>query len=127
MDMQSQDAAPITKADLNNGLHSLGQDLRSEMAGLGQDLRSEMAEFRNELKSEIASVRRELIIEIIKTNGRIDRLEQSLKDQMSAESSKILKAVEDFWTKCEKVDHNQIITRYRVDELERRVKTLEMQ
>jgi len=84
MEMQNQDAALVTKADLNHGIHSL---------------------------------RHELIIEIIKTNGRIDRLEKSLKDQMGAETSKILKVVEDFATKCEKVDHDQIITRYRVDEL----------
>lgn len=66
-----------------------------------------------------------LAIEITRTNVRIDALEQRLTERMTAESSKILKVVEDFTVQTQKVDRDQIITRYRLDELENRVKTLE--
>lgn len=79
----------------------------------------------NGIKAEMAEFRRIFSIELVRTNARIDQLRDDLTTQIKASTSTILKVVGDFAAQFQKVDRDQIITNYRVGELENRVKNLE--
>ena len=147
MPMDSEDAQPATKgdlkseigatradlkfeiaaarADLKSEVGAVRTDLKSEIAAVRAELKSEIAEVRTELKSEIREVQRSLSIQIVNTNARIDRLGEKFSTQLSEGVSKIFNVVDGFMAQTQKLDREQVITRYRVDELEKRVKTLE--
>ena len=67
-----------------------------------------------------------LAVEIVKNNARIDKLGDGLRAEMREGNSRILKTVEAFAVQTKMVDRHQIITDYRVAELEKRVKGLEL-
>lgn len=91
------------------------------------DMKDEDAEpaTKGLLKAEIKGLRRDLVIELVKTNARLDELREDVSTKIKESTSRILKVVEDFAIGFQKVDRHQIITDYRVDELEKRVKSLE--
>lgn len=89
------------------------------------DLKRTEASLRQEIKSETKALDRKLSIEIINTHGRIDSLGNSLRTEIREGNSSILKAVDGFMSQVGKVDRHQIITDYRVDELDKRVKAIE--
>ena len=97
--MDRNDAAPATKGDIK--------------------------ELRQEFKTDIRETRRVLAGEIVKTGARMDTLVDGIRADITRSSSRILTAVEEFSSQAQKVDRDQIITNYRVDELEKRVKALE--
>ena len=68
---------------------------------------------------------KKLAVEIVRTEARIDRLDESLTAKLTEGVGRILKTAEGFMVQVQKVDRHQIITGYRVDELEKRVRTLE--
>jgi hypothetical protein len=81
----------VTKADLDSGLGQLKAELTAEMT---------------ELNQKIEDSTKRLALEILKTNGRIDRLDGSLRGQMESDTRRILKAIDDFAGKAEKYDRS---------------------
>ncbi len=78
------------------------------------------------LKSDIKDWSRFVAFEFGKINARIDRLEESLTVILDEGFAKILKPAEDFLARVHTVEHrDHIITQYRIDELEKRVRALE--
>lgn len=110
--MRNEGAAPASKGDIKE----LRTELKQEMATKG-DLK--------EVRTELKQLGRTFAVELVKTNARIDRLDESFSAKLSQGVSKILKTTEDFMAQVQKVDRHQIITSWRVDELEKRVKTIE--
>lgn len=80
---------------------------------------------KGDLQLMKADLRKLLSIEIAKTHVRIDRSMETLSAQMRENTSHILKVVGDSMAQSQKIDRDQVITNYRVDELDKRVKTLE--
>ncbi len=62
---------------------------------------------------------------MVGANSRIDRQGESFSAQFSETLSEILKAVDGFMTQVGKTDSHRIITDYRVEELEKRIKIIE--
>ena len=104
--MENQDALPATKGDLRQLEERLEERFEGRFEGL-------------------SAMGQRFAIELVKTNARIDKLGDSLRAEIREGNSKILKTVEEFAVQTKMVDRHQIITDYRVAELEKRVKGLE--
>lgn len=68
---------------------------------------------------------KKLTIEIVKTHGRIEDLKDAMNARLDQMNFNIIGKLDGFMAQAMKVDRAEIITSYRVDELEKRVKTLE--
>ncbi len=104
MDPESQ---PATKADLFAVKSDLS-DVKSDLSAAKSELRGEIAAVRSELS---ASTRR-LALEIVGTNARLDRVESSLRDEMTRNTDRIMGAIDDFAKKSE-IANNAIVLHSR--------------
>ena len=76
-------------------------------------------------REDLTGTDRRLAAGIVRNHERIDRLEESLSSQLTQRTSEILKAVDGVAAQVGKIDRHQIITDYRFNELDKRVKSLE--
>lgn len=99
---------PATKADLWALRDELRFEFRSDLGSETHTIRSEMQAFRAELKVEIAEFKHNFTVELIKTNIRIDHLEQNLREEMRKNTDQIMGAIAAFAQKAEAYDQKAL-------------------
>lgn len=65
------------------------------------------------------------LIAIRETQKRLDRLENNLRAEIRGCSERVLKVIEDRKSQAAKIDRVQIITDWRLSQLEKRVSVIE--
>lgn len=113
MNMQRQDDAPATKADIKALLSSFKEELKADFAT------------KDDLLATQRALERKIALEIVKTHGRIDQLRDDLRGEMKLLASGVYKKIDGFMSKIGKIDRAQVIADWRVSQLEKRTDRIE--
>lgn len=93
-----------TKSDLKTAVKVLRTDLKADIDGARSELKADIDGVRSELKADITRV----AVEVVKTNARIDALDQKLSKKFDDHSDHITGLVDAF-TKRIEADNRAIV------------------
>ena len=110
---------------LRADMDTLSTTLRTEMGALSTTLRTEMGALKTELQGDMTSFRSVVAKEFISLRFDLESKMDKLADLITQTRSDVLAACEKAVFKAAKVDHDQTFTRYRLDQLDALVLTLE--
>ena len=134
MDMENSEAAAATRYDLR----LVKDELKGELKTVKDDLtnvKDDLAHVKEDLthvkgevtfvKNDLKAFKRTVALEFDKTNSRIEVFEQNIRGDIRAMESRLVKTFDGFVGGVGKVDRAQVISDWRLTELEKRVKTIE--
>ncbi len=119
--------SPATKADIDRlevRLDSKLDKFGFKLDKLGSKLDAKVGGLQGQLDEVREDVRR-VAVDQAKTHGKMHDMEQRLTSRIDQGVSKVLDAVTSFAGQVQTVDRRQVITSRRVDDLERRMGSLE--
>ncbi|MEE8425335.1 MAG: hypothetical protein V3S11_05880 [Elusimicrobiota bacterium] len=121
--------SPATKADIDRLEAKLDTKFDAKSgAKLGAKLDAKLDAKVGGLQGRLDEVREDLrrvAVDQAKTHGKMHDMEQRLTSRIDQGVSKVLDAVTSFAGQVQTVDRRQVITSRRVDDLERRMGSLE--
>jgi predicted nuclease with TOPRIM domain len=103
-------------------------ELRGAVGRLSGDLdafKDETRSFEHSIRADLKASEQRLALEIVRNHAKMEAMEDRILSAFTAARSESLKILETLQGQHQKVDRRQIIMDYRVDELEKRLKSLE--
>ena len=105
---------------------SVRDELKADMGSVRDELKADMGLFRVEFKADMAGARGDLAKAILAVKYELEKKIDALTNILLRTRSDLFEAYERAVFKAEQVHRDQTITHYRLDDLDGRVKVLEV-